>query len=116
MINIKDILIGSGFYLIAHCFTWFQLNSQFFSKWAKDHWIILTLVTSPIIGLIFVWGTRVIYSGFGNLWSGRILGFCIGNIVFALLTWLIMNEGVNLKTWVSLGLCLIIIGIQLLWK
>ena len=52
----------------------------------------------------------------GMLWPGRILGFSIGTLVFGIFTYLIMNEPISLKTSVLLGLCVLIILIQVLWK
>jgi len=113
----KNVLIGVGLYLIAHIGTWFQLNSQFFSKWAKDHWVLITCTFSIPIGLLFVYGTKYMAEGFdGMLWPGRIIGFSIGTFVFGIFTYLIMNEPINLKTSVLLGLSVLIILIQILWK
>jgi hypothetical protein len=50
------------------------------------------------------------------LWPGRFLGFSIGMVVYAVFTSWIFNEGISMKTAVSLGLCLLLITIQVFWK
>ena len=66
---------------------------------------------------MFILGTKYVASYYGGLvWPGRFLGFSAGMIVFAILTWSILGEGVNLKTIVSLALTTCLILIQLFWK
>jgi hypothetical protein len=52
----------------------------------------------------------------GALWPVRFIGFGLGIVSFTVMTYFFMNEGMNTKTLVSLGLSLIIVLIQVLWK
>jgi len=52
----------------------------------------------------------------GVLWPGRFIGFSSGMIVFALMTWAFMGEGVNVKTGISLVLALALIFVQIFVK
>jgi len=52
----------------------------------------------------------------GLLWPSRFIGFSTGIVTFAALTYIFMDEGINLKTAVSLVLALALIIIQLFWK
>ncbi len=52
----------------------------------------------------------------GLLWPARFIGFSIGMLQYALFVNYYFSEGMNLKTWVSLSLCFVLIGIQVLWK
>ena len=52
----------------------------------------------------------------GLLWPARFIGFGVGMIIYAIMLNHHFSEGINNKTWVSLGLALILICIQVLWK
>ena len=116
MINSKAILIGVGIYILTHIMTWFQLNGQFFSEWFKNNNLILALFGIPI-SYLYIYGTKYCYEGFdGLIWPGRFIGFAIGMVIFSLLASYIMNEGMEIKTWVSLGLALALVSVQIFWK
>ena len=66
---------------------------------------------------MFILGTKYVASYYGGiLWPGRFLGFSVGVLIFAALTYLHLGEGINLKTSVSLLLAVALIIIQLFWK
>ena len=52
----------------------------------------------------------------GMIWPGRLIGFSVGVITFSILTYMMMNEGINTKTLVSLILALGIILTQVFIK
>jgi len=52
----------------------------------------------------------------GALWPARFIGFGVGMIIYAIMVGYHFNEGMNVKTVVSLGLSLVLICIQVLWK
>tara|TARA_R110000744_G_scaffold371405_1_gene482385 strand:+ start:198 stop:374 length:177 start_codon:yes stop_codon:yes gene_type:complete len=55
--------------------------------------------------------------GFGGLlWPGRLIGFSLGMIVFAILTSVYMQEGLSMKTLISLILAIALVVVQILWK
>jgi hypothetical protein len=101
--------------LIAHTLTWIQLNAQFISPWAKNNQWLVALSGIPI-AFLFIKATSYVYDYYDELWPSRIIGFSIGTLIFSMLTYLFMKEGINLKTGICLGLSVIIILIQLLWK
>ena len=114
--DIKSLLIGLGYYTIAHILTWFQLNGQFINNWFKEKEIIVVLMGIPI-SFMFIYGTKYVYEAFGGIvWPGRFIGFSVGMVIFACLTSLILGEGLSLKTLVSLTLCVCLVAIQVLWK
>jgi hypothetical protein len=114
--DVKSLIIGLGFFVVAHIMTWFQLNGQFFSEWFKNHNWILVLFGIPI-SYLFIYGTKYTFIAFdGLIWPGRFIGFSIGMLVFAILAAQIMGEGLTNKTMVSLILCFFLVGIQVLWK
>tara|TARA_A100001035_G_C27313000_1_gene290603 strand:- start:48 stop:389 length:342 start_codon:yes stop_codon:yes gene_type:complete len=113
---LRDLLIGILFYFIGQLMVWFQTNSQFIWPWAKKNPLLIAMVFGGVTTYFFILGTKYVQSYFGVLWPGRFIGFSIGVLIFALLTWLFLDEGVNLKTAVSLLLAVCLILVQLFWK
>ncbi len=70
-----------------------------------------------LISYIFIKGTWLVAVHFeGALWPGRFIGQATGILIFAFMTWFFLNEGINMKTTISLILAAILIGIQIFWK
>ena len=61
-----------------------------------------------------MYSTKFGFQGFGELWPIRLLGFAVGMVIFPIITWIVLGEGVTLKTGLSLGLAVIIMLLQLL--
>ena len=97
--------------LAGHIWAWFHMQSQFKYEWAKSIWWI-ALGGIPV-SFAFFYGTRWYYEYFGKYWYVRPIGFGMATIVFAILTWLILAEVPDTKTWVCVMLSAIIIFIQL---
>ena len=109
-------MAGVGVFILAHVITWFQLNGQFFSEWFRKNTFILALFGIPI-SYLYIYGTKYCYEGFdGVIWPGRFIGFAVGMVVFALFTSTIMNEGITMKTGVSLLLATALVAVQIFWK
>jgi hypothetical protein len=114
---LRNLLAGILLFLIGQSLVWFQTNSQFFSTWAKNHPWIISITGGTIISFTFIHATNFLAKYYnGELWPGRFIGFATGMIAFSTLTYMIMNENINAKTFVCLGLACAIILIQLLWK
>lgn len=112
-----SLLIGSGLFFIAHLLTFFQLNGQFLKiDWFRKNQIIVILF-GAVLSIFYVLGTKYVVDGTGGLlWPTRFIGFGIGMISYALCVSYFFKEGINIKTWVSLGLSLILVSIQVFWK
>lgn len=114
MIN-KYIVLTVVTFLLSNVIIWFQLNSQLVWKWAegtKSMWL-MSLLGIPISALMWYctkWG----YIGFGNLWSVRFMGFAASMISFPIMTYWFLGEPMTLKVWVTMGLAIIIMIIQLI--
>ena len=116
MTDIRATIIGVGIFLFVHVLTWFQLNGQFFNEWFKNNNFILALFGIPI-SYLYIYGTKYCYEGFGELiWPSRFIGFACGMIVFAILASSVMNEGLTVKTGVSLALATALVAVQVFWK
>lgn len=112
----KNLFLSLILILIAQSLTYLQLQSQFFWSWAKNNTILMSLIGFPI-SFLYIWFTKYCALYFdGQTWPGRLIGFAMGAIVFALLSSMIMKEPINTKTIVSLMLSLAILVIQFFWK
>lgn len=113
----NDLILGILAFIVAHTFTFFQLNGQFLkTNWYREN-EILVAGFGVIISFFYIWGTKYTVLGLdGMLWPTRFIGFAVGILVYALGVSYIFKEGITTKTFVSLILCLILISIQVLWK
>ena len=112
-----DLLIGIGAFVVAHILTFFQLNGQFFKiDWFRKN-ELLVAATGIILSLFYIWGTKYTVNAFeGLLWPARFVGFGIGMIIYAIGVNYYFGETLTPKTIISLGISLILICIQILWK
>jgi len=112
----KNILIAFILFIIAQALIWYQTNSQFFNDWVKERPLLMATMGVPI-SYILIYASRYVVAGFdGLLWPGRLIGFSTGMIIMAALTYIHLDEGITLKTGVTLLLAFIIVMIQLYWK
>jgi len=105
-----------GLYMLGGLLIWFQTNGQFlWSSFAKNP-ILLSIVFGTTISYIMINSIKYGYISLnGSLWSIQFVGFSLGIITNATLNFLMMDEGINLKTLLSIFLAFIIITIQF-WK
>ena len=118
MIDYSKLLIGVFWFTIGHFLVFLQLNGQFFKStdWFRKNEFILACF-GLIISYFYIWGTKYAVNGFdGLLWPARFIGFGVGMIIYALLVNYHFGETLTPKTIVSLGIALILICIQVLWK
>jgi hypothetical protein len=117
MLDKTSLLIGVAFMAAAQIAAWFQLNGQFIWDWCRKHeWLMIILPSIPI-SFFYLYATKYLVQGFGGImWPGRFISFGVGVIVFAVLVYALNNEGLSLKTLVSLALAVGLICIQVLWK
>ncbi len=102
-----------GLFLIGQTLIWFQTNGQFINKWAKDHPFWMACIFSIPISYAFIHATRLAVEYYGGLlWPSRLIGFACGMISFYILTYVIMGEGLTMKTSLTLALACLIILIQ----
>lgn len=111
-----DLLLGVFLFICGHFFVFYQLNGQFIWKsFVKHEWAVAA--AGFFISFMFMWGTKYTISGTGDLlWPARFIGFGCGMVIYALLVSYHFNEGINMKTVVSLLICAALIGVQLFWK
>ena len=114
--NVYNLTIGMSLFLLTHIFIWIQINGQFVWKWVEQHPILISAFGMPISWLLIIATKHIVDAFDGQIWPGRFIGFSLGMIVFAILTYYFLHEGINSKTSVSLVLSLALVLIQILWK
>ena len=110
MLN-KDILICVTILFVAQIIIWFQLNGQLKWEWFKDNYFLMSLLGVPI-SYALLYTTKFGFQGFGELWPIRLLGFAVGMVSFPIITYLILGEGITIKTGVSILLAIVIMILQ----
>ena len=113
----KNLLAGVSLFILSQILIWIQTNGQFVWPWFKKNPILVSLMGGTLISYLFIKGTWLVAEHFGGaLWPGRFIGQATGILVFALMTFILLNEGINTKTAISLVLAALLIGIQIFWK
>jgi len=113
---VENLLIGT-LLLFRKSLIWIQTNGQFVWKSFKENPFLLAFGFGTLISYMLIFATRFTVEYFdGMLWPGRFIAFGTGIVAYALLTWFFLGEGITTKTAVSLGLSIILIFIQVLWK
>ena len=113
MIFNKEILFCILILFFVQIVVWFQLNAQVKWDWFKDNYWLMSLLGIPI-SYALMYSTKYGYAGFGELWPIRLMGFAVGMVIFPIITWIVLGEGVTLKTGISLILATVILLLQLL--
>ena len=116
MINIKTLIIGILFGVIAQILTFLQLQGQMKWCWFKNNYWLVVLIGIPI-SMSFMFSVKNMVTAFnGQMWPSRLIGFSIGAFVFTILSYYLFNEPISLKTFICLFLAFSILMIQLFWK
>ena len=116
MINIGQLIRGTLLFLLGQTLVWYQINGQFISTWMKEHPLAVSFLGIPI-SYVYIYATQHLVEAFdGDMWPQRLIGFSMGMIAFAFLTWIHLNQAITLKTAVTLALATAIVVIQIVWK
>ena len=110
------IIKGFMFGLLAQILTFLQLQGQIKYDLLKNN-IWLTAIMGIPISLLFMFSVRNLVTAYGGeIWPSRLIGFGIGVITFAAMSYFMFKEPLTPKTLTCLGLGVCIILIQILWK
>lgn len=113
----RNLIIGLLLFTIGQSLIWFQTNGQFIYPWFKRNPLAISLIAGTGISYMFIKATAYVAEYFdGQLWPGRFIAQASGIVIFAGLTFVLLNEGITTKTAISLILAFVIIAIQILWK
>ena len=116
MTHLTKLIYGTLLFLLGQTLVWYQINGQFISEWIKQRPLVMSLMGVPI-SFIYIYATKYTTEAFdGDLWPQRLIGFSMGMIAFAILTFIHLNQGITPKTAVTLALATAIVVIQIIWK
>ena len=116
MLDIRKLISGTLLFLLGQTLVWYQINGQFISTWMKNHPLAVSFLGIPI-SYVYIYATQHLVEAFnGEMWPQRLVGFAMGMIAFAFLTWFHLNQAITLKTGVTLALAIAIVVIQIMWK
>ena len=119
MTNLYKVVIGALFTL---CFIYAVDNPT--PNHVKRNWLTweesiewkMSLLGVPI-SYVYIYATKDLVEAFnGDLWPQRLIGFSMGMLAFAFLTWIHFHQAITLKTAVTLALAIAIVVIQIVWK
>lgn len=66
--------------------------------------------------MLFIYCTRELEAGFGNMWTLRLSTFAVGMFVYAIGNNLWFGEGYSHKLLVSMLLAITLVLVQVFWK
>jgi len=113
----RNLIFGISLFVVGQSLIWFQTNGQFIWPWFRRNPLAISLIAGTGISYMFIYATRMVAEYYdGLLWPGRFIAQATGIVTFAALTFILLNEGLSTKTFVSLLLAIVIILIQILWK
>jgi hypothetical protein len=111
----KNIIFGIILLCLGQIGAWIQQFAKFKWEWFRDNeWFNIFILSIPL-GYFFIKAADLIYGELGSAWSVRMLQFSLGTLLMFLLTMIFLNEGLNLKNGICVGLAFIIILIQAFW-
>lgn len=115
--EMNDLGIGILLIFIGQLLIYIQTNGQFIWQSFRDNPMILAIVFGTLVSYLFILGQKYLVRYFdGTLWESRFIGFSVGMITFAILTYFIFDESITMKTGVSIIITLILVLIQIFWK
>lgn len=112
----RNLVIALILVTVAQVLSYLQLQGQFAFDWIKKNQLIVAFAGAPISYILMQFASYCREAFDGQLWPGRLIGFSIGAIVFAIMSVTIFGEAISMKTGASLILAVAILCIQLFWK
>lgn len=114
--DIAKILLATFFMILGQIGSFMQLQGSIKYGWSEKYLWLLLLSGIPISWL-YIKSVNLYVQGFGGqIWPSRLIGFGLGVVIFTILSSVLFQEHLNLKTVISLILAFTIVGIQIFWK
>ena len=114
--DIAKILLATLFMTLGQIGSFMQLQGSIKYGWSEKYLWLLLLSGIPISWL-YIKSVNLYVQGFGGqIWPSRLIGFGLGVVIFTILSSVLFQEHLNLKTVISLILAFTIVAIQIFWK
>jgi hypothetical protein len=112
----NKLLLGIIYAIIAQVITFLQLQGNIKYNWLQRFPILTLGMAIPISWLFIKSVESFVYAFNGQLWPSRLMGFAIGTLVFASMSYFLFKEPIVAKTFICLVLAGVILVIQIFWK
>ena len=114
--NIRQLIVGVIFGIIAQIIVFFQLQGPMKYEWFKINYWLVVFMGIPA-SMFFMYSVKNLLLAYGGqMWPSRLIGFSLGVIVFTYFSWYLFNEPFSMKTNICLILSFTILAIQLFVK
>ena len=114
--DIAKILLATLFMTLGQIGSFMQLQGSIKYGWSEKYLWLLLLSGIPISWL-YIKSVNLYVQGFGGqIWPSRLIGFGLGVVIFTILSSVLFQEHLNIKTVISLILAFTIVAIQIFWK
>ena len=110
------LLLGFIYGFIAQILTFLQLQGNIKWNWYQRYPYLILGVAVPISWLFIKSVESFVHHFDGEIWPSRLIGFAIGIIVFALMSYILFKEPITMKTFICLLLAMGILSVQIFWK
>jgi len=111
-----NIVYGILYGILGQVGSYMQLQGAMKLGWYPKYFWPVLLMSVPVSWL-YIKSVEYFVAAFdGQLWPSRLIGFGLGITIFSILSHYLFKEPFTPKTLVCIGLGIIIIGIQILWK
>jgi len=111
-----EIIYGIMYGLLGQVGSFMQLQGAMKLGWFPKYFWPVLLMSVPLSWLYIKSVEHFLAAFDGQLWPSRLIGFGLGIVVFSIMSHYLFKEPFTPKTIVCIGLGLIIIAIQVIWK
>ena len=102
--------------LLGQVGSFMQLQGAMKLGWFPKYFWPVLLMSIPLSWLYIKSVEHFLAAFDGQLWPSRLIGFGLGIAIFSIMSHFMFKEPLTPKTLVCVGLGLIIIAIQVIWK
>ena len=102
--------------LLGQVGSFMQLQGAMKLGWFPKYFWPVLLMSVPLSWLYIKSVEHFLAAFDGQLWPSRLIGFGLGITIFSIMSHFLFKEPFTPKTLVCIGLGLIIIAIQVIWK
>ena len=114
--DITKILLATLLMILGQIGSFMQLQGSIKYGWSEKYLWLLLLSGIPL-SYLYIKSVNLYVQGFGGqIWPSRLVGFALGVVIFTILSSVLFQEHLNLKTIISLILAFTIVAIQIFWK
>jgi len=111
-----EIIYGIMYGLLGQVGSFMQLQGAMKLGWFPKYFWPVLLMSVPLSWLYIKSVEHFLAAFDGQLWPSRLIGFGLGITIFSIMSHFLFKEPLTPKTLVCIGLGLIIIAIQVIWK